>query len=258
MNINKHCKEIDENGYTIIKNFFNKSKLTKIKNSLLEMLNYIENSKEKDLQKKYYEIKKNKPKLKSNFYDLAPHNIDMLQSIHSHDMIKLVKKYFKTNVVLSGRPAIHIHDDQNDKLLLPHQETNQYSVNILLFWLPLWDTNVKTGGLTVYEKSHKYGYFEHTLQHPKLKKKVWTKKYTHVDSKIYKRFKRKNLSIKAGSAVIAHSALLHCGYPNKSKKTVRIVVTERFNPLKKLPFLQDEKASMKIPYTGVDYNSIKD
>ena len=58
MNIKKHCKEIDENGYTIIKNFFNKSKLTKIKNSLLEMLNYIENSKEKDLQKKYYEIKK--------------------------------------------------------------------------------------------------------------------------------------------------------------------------------------------------------
>ena len=84
MNIKKHCKEIDENGYTIIENFFNKSKLTKIKNSLLEMLNYIENSKEKDLQKKYYEIKKNKPKLKSNFYDLAPHNIDMLQSIHSH------------------------------------------------------------------------------------------------------------------------------------------------------------------------------
>ena len=84
-------------------------------------------------------------------------------------MINLVKKFFNTSVVLSGRPAIHIHDDSNDKLLMPHQETNQFAVDILLFWLPLWDTNTKTGGLTIFEGSHKHGYFTHTLEHPELK-----------------------------------------------------------------------------------------
>ena len=257
MDINKHCHEIENNGFTIIKDFFNKNQLNKVKKSLIEMLNYIEFSKENNLQKKYYEIKNKHPQLKSNFYDLAPHNIDMLKAIHSHQMLKLVKKYFNTKVVLSGRPAIHIHDDSNDKLLMPHQETNQFAVDILLFWLPLWDTNNKTGGLTIYEKSHKNGYFEHTLDHPNLKNQAWTPKYTHVDKKIYKKFKKINLKVKAGSAVIAHSALLHCGYPNKSKKTVRIVVTERFNPLKKIPFLKDPKSTKKIPYTGINYNSIK-
>ena len=46
------------------------------------MLNYIEFSKGKNLQEKYYEIKKNY-QIKSNFYDLAPHNIDMVKMIHS-------------------------------------------------------------------------------------------------------------------------------------------------------------------------------
>ena len=257
MNINKHCKNISSDGYTIIENFFSKKQLDKVKSSLLDMLNYIEFSKEKNLQEKYYEIKKNYPKLKSNFYDLAPQNIDMVKMIHSEKMINLVKKFFSTSVVLSGRPAIHIHDDSNDKLLMPHQETNQFAVDILLFWLPLWDTNTKTGGLTIFEGSHKYGYFNHTLEHPKLKNKAWTSKYTHVDKKIYKKFKKINLKIKAGSAVVAHSALLHCGYPNKSKKTVRIVVTERFNPLKKIPFLKNPESTKKIPYVGIDYNSIK-
>ena len=257
MNITKHCNEIEDKGFTIIKDFFDKNQLNKVKKSLLEMLNYIEFSKENNLQKKYYEIKKNHPQLKSNFYDLAPHNIDMVKLIHSNQMLKLVKRYFNTNVVLSGRPAIHIHDDNNDKLLMPHQETNQFAVDILLFWLPLWDTNTKTGGLTIFEKSHKYGYFEHTLDHPKLKNQAWTSKYTHVNKQIYKKFKKINLKVKAGSAVVAHSALLHCGYPNKSKNTVRIVVTERFNPLKKIPFLKNPKSTKKIPYTGIDYNSIK-
>ena len=69
---------------------------------------------------------------------------------------------------------------------------------------------------------------------------------------------RIELEVSAGSAVFLHSALVHCGYPNKTKGHVRITVTERFNPLKKIPFLRDEKAPLKIPYVGVDYNKISD
>ena len=51
---------------------------------------------------------------------------------------------------------------------------------------------------------------------------------------------------------------IHSSFKNTDGKSVRIVITERFNPLKKLPYLQNIKAPMKIPYFGVDLNKIRD
>ena len=126
----------------------------------------------------------------------------------------------------------------------------------LLFWAPLYDTNKNNGGLSVYKGSHKHGYFDHKID--SIGKKVWTKEYTHVDPKVSAKFKREDLEIKAGSAILLISTCLHCGYPNKEKDSVRITVCERFNPLQKIPYLRDNNASMRIPYTGVDYNKITD
>ena len=47
-----------------------------------------------------------------------------------------------------------------------------------IFWAPLYDTNKDSGGLAVYEDSHRHGYFDHTLDHPEGDK-GWTKQYTH-------------------------------------------------------------------------------
>ena len=55
-----------------------------------------------------------------------------------------------------------------------------------------------------------------------------------------------------------HSSVLHCGYPNKTKGSVRITICERYNPLQKIPYLRNKNAPMKMPYTGVDYNKIVD
>ena len=53
LNKKKLTQDIKKKGYTIIEDFFDKQKLKKIKNSLLDILNYVDYSKEKDLQKKY-------------------------------------------------------------------------------------------------------------------------------------------------------------------------------------------------------------
>lgn len=258
LNEKKIINSIKENGYYIINNYYNKNDLEKIKSSLLKMLNYVKKSKERNLQKKYYEVKKYSPILKSHWYDLATKNIDMLQLLHNPQIVNLIKKFFKTDVLLSGRPAIHVHDDKNLQLLDPHQETHQISRDSILLWSSLYDTNKEFGGLTVYKDSHKHGYFKHTLEHPRLGKKSWTKKYTHVDPKIASRFEKMNLEIKAGAAVLMHSSCLHSSYPLKKKNFVRIVITERYNPLLKIPYLKKEKAPITIPYMGVDYNKIKD
>jgi len=248
--------EIKKNGYCILDNCYTNRDLDEMKSSLLYSLNYINPDNETDLQKKYYKIRDFDRKLKGNWYDIAGRDINLLKHLHSPELINITKEYFNTKVVYSGRPCIGVYDDENVHLLEPHQETNQLAADNLLFWAPLYDTNKENGGLTVYKGSHKEGYFEHTLT-PK-NKKVWTKDYTHVDPSISKRFESINLEVKAGSAVLLISSCLHTGYPNKVKNSVRITVCERFNPLQRLPYLKDKNASMKIPYTGIDYNKIKD
>ena len=106
LNNRKLKKEINQKGYTVIENFYNKKKLSEIKKSLLDILNYVRPSKEKDLQKKYYKIKKLNPKLKSNFYDIAPYNIDMIKGIHTPELINFVKYFFKTKTLFTGRATI--------------------------------------------------------------------------------------------------------------------------------------------------------
>ena len=54
------------------------------------------------------------------------------------------------------------------------------------------------------------------------------------------------------------SSLVHSGYNNKKKGSVRITITERFNPLKKIPFLKNRNATIKIPFQGINYNKIPD
>jgi len=258
-NNKKVINEIKQKGYCVLDNYFSISDIKKIKKSLLLTLNYIDSKDStNDLQKKYFIIKKYNKKLKGNFYDISARNMDIFFYLHNPSLVKLVKNIFKTKVLFSGRPAIHIHDDENDKLLDPHQETSQMAVDTILFWSPLYDTNKRNGGLTVYDGSHKHGYFDHTLEHPRLGKKAWTNQYTHVSPDVASRFKRNDLKIKAGSAVLMHSSVIHSGYPLKRKGFARFVITERFNPLKKIPYLRDEKASFKIPFVGIDYNKIED
>jgi len=50
---NKIIKSLSERGYYVYENFFNKKKLSKVKQSLIRILQYIHPDNEKDLQKKY-------------------------------------------------------------------------------------------------------------------------------------------------------------------------------------------------------------
>ena len=53
---------------------------------------------------------------------MAPYNIDMIKGIHTPELINFVKYFFKTKTLFTGRAAIHVHDEDNDKILLPHQK----------------------------------------------------------------------------------------------------------------------------------------
>ena len=250
INKKKVIKEIQNKGYCIVENFISNGELKKIKDSMLEVLKYIHPKKINNLQKKYYQVKKYNKKLKSSFYDIARYDLEILKILHNKEIINLVKNYFKTKTVFSANPQVTIHDDKNERLLLPHQETANFSKDFLLMSLPIFDTNKFTGGLRVFEGSHKYGYFKH-IQSKKIKS-------AFVPDRITNKFKKKDLSIKAGSAVIWHSALIHGSFATKKNNTVRINIVERYNPLKYLPALRNPKLKLKLPYYNFDYNKIEE
>ena len=55
-----------------------------------------------------------------------------------------------------------------------------------------------------------------------------------------------------------HSALIHGTLATKKKNIAKFVMVDRFNPLKKIPYLRDVNKPMKIPHFDVDYNLIVD
>ena len=124
-NNKKYIKEIKKNGYCIIPNFFSNKSIKKMRNSLLDGLHYIKPDNEKDLQKKYLQIKKYNKILSGHWYDITKQDINLSQEIHKTEIIQLVKDFFKTDVVFSGRLSLHIIEDTNARLLQPHQEDKQ-------------------------------------------------------------------------------------------------------------------------------------
>ena len=111
---------LKRDGYFVFENYFSNTELKEIKSSLLETLNYIKPSKQKDLQKKYYEIKKFNKRLKGNWYNLAPYNIKILQSLHKKEMTTFIQKFFKASVIFLKnhfRPTFNSIDFENNQLI---------------------------------------------------------------------------------------------------------------------------------------------
>ena len=247
----KFFKEIDENGFCMLNNIFSKKQLDSVKKSIYSMLNYIRpDNKVLDLQEKYYQVKKYSMKLKGHFFDMTSFDINTLQILFDPKIIDLVKGYFKTDVVFSGRPAIHIHDSENERFLDPHQETNQCARDFLFIWAPLFDAKGDQGGLEIYKKSHKHGYWKHQSSN-----KLGS---SHLKKDVLNRFEKQKMEIDAGSALLIHSALIHGSVATKKKRFARFILCDRYCPLQKIPYLKEEDASLKIRHFGIDYNKIVD
>ena len=52
-------------------------------------------------------------------------------------------------------------DDLNDEVEYFIKETHQFAKDFLFVWSPLYDAKGDQGGLLIYEKSHKHGYYKH-------------------------------------------------------------------------------------------------
>ena len=254
----KIFKNIRRDGYSQLKDCYSEDQLNKVKNSLLSMLNYIKHDdKITNLHEKYYQIKDYNPILKGHFFDMCSFELETLQLLHQPKILDLVKSYFKTDVVFSGGPGVHMRDSENERILIGHQETHQFARDFLFVWAPLYDAKGDQGGLIVYKDSHKHGYWQHNTNN--------TLGSSSINPEILKKFKGEKIEVDAGSALLIHSALIHASAKTLKKKFIRFVITDRICPLQKVPYLKKEDVPIKIPYPGhgdggdgVDYTAISD
>ncbi len=248
---NRIFKEIDDNGFCKLDNLFTNEQIESVKESLYSILNYIKpDDNIKNLQEKYYQVKDHSMKLKGHFFDMTSFDINTLKILFDERIIDLVKGYFKTNVVFSGRPSIHIHDSENERFLDPHQETNQCAKDFLFIWAPIFDAIGDQGGLDIYKKSHKHGYWKHSNSN-----KLGS---SHLKEDVLNKFEKQRMEVESGSALLIHSALIHGSVKTTKRRFARFILCDRYCPLQKIPYLKKEDAPLKIPHFGTDYNAIKE
>ena len=134
---------------------------------------------------------------------------------------------------------------------------NQFSKDVITFWVPLVNINKKTGGISFRPKTHKLGHVKYKNSNMSA-----TDAGQERQEIVDKLFKNKNLrkfksiapSLNAGDAVIFHSFIFHGTRANSNNK-IRWTYISRYNSIKTTPYLKEENASLKISYKA-NYNLI--
>lgn len=250
-------------GYIIKKNFFSKKDIKNIFNSLNYLIDLIvskylnkEQLKTYTLDQKYLFLNKKSPKLKSRFYDTIKF-LDIINEISkSKKFTKISKELLKEKILFNDLAQIRIDQFKDSYWLPQHQELGQISTRLVLFWIPLVDTNHKMGGLSIRPKSHENGFIKYEGCNKEAKEagpgrqKILNKLFK---KKKLSKYKSKFIKLKAGDAVIFHNYLFHGTLKNMNKNKGRWVYISRYNSPKKTPFLNNLDVGLRLPY-NFNYN----
>ncbi len=245
----------NENGYVIIKNFFNKKNCNKFKKIISNYANDgfapIMNPDRSEylISQITHKIEKiNQIGEKANFVDNIKKDTEYFRSIMKNKkIIKLLSKLKKNKKIfplmsqMIFKKANTVYSKQSWQ---PHQDNsyaknkNGHYITINIF---MDKSNLDNGTMYVWKKSHKHGIFNY-------QRKV---SYREKDSKpgnvsvSNKKFEVENLFFEKGDMLILHGNLVHGSYPNNSKKKSRSLYSVSYIPEKE-KFISGKNAQRKI------------
>ena len=236
-----YLKNFNEQGFVIIKNFLSEKEIADIFYDLKSMIDEIItkniNFKDlKDLDKKYLELKKKNPLLKSHFYDLISRLESVQRVFFKPQIIKFINSVLESPVIIDGI-QMRIDDPSNDRMLPMHQERGQISHRTLTAWCPLIDITESSGGIQIVPASHKLGDLEVYTYDSNMN-------YTGVHPKYLQNVKK--IFMGKGDILIFHWDLIHGTFISSEKKA-RWTVVGRYNSSKQAPYLTDVEAPLNIP-----------
>lgn len=226
-------KKFEKKGYLIKKNIINLDLLNDVKLSMINiMLPYVKNK--KLLNKKNYndidylfnQISRSK-KLRSNIYKTFYNIFGINRLLYDKSLMSMLKKIgYKLPIFLSS-DITAIEPDNKKYLLNLHQDLRGIpytSFRSAIIWAPMSEGEL-TGGVNIYEGSHKLGPIKHKISE--------NNGHEYVDKKFTKNFKKIAVeNLKVGDCLIFSPFCLHSSIPNFGKKirwTLRYSVDDAYN-----------------------------
>lgn len=245
MKIKSYKKQINEDGFVIIKKLINKNEIKELLKGFETIIDYCislisKKKKLKNLDQKYQWIQKRNNKLKARGYDISRFHPSLYKVVFNKKLKFILKQYFKNEPLIDG-PQIRVSDCSNTRLLPMHQEVyGQLSSKILTLWLPLTGVSPSKGTMSLIKGSHKKGQLPHRFY------KTNNFKAHGVLKKLYNNSKITGVTLKSGDAVLFHQYLIHGSIANKNKK-LRYNYIVRFNELSGVEYLKNLKSPLRIP-----------
>ena len=280
----KQIKEVNDNGFTIVRGLLNKKDIkhifSQIDNFLDRILDFnkIKYKRKLSVYDKYFLLIKKKPKLKSHFWD-SIRILDSLNNIvFSKKILELVKKILNKKAVFVTNYRLVTDNKLEPGNLALHQELNNISNDSILLWCPFVKVNKKKGGLCVIPGSHKFGHLfykdskipAHYYKVGIVKNILKNKENVNYRNSIVKKlFNKKNLyfpNLNPGDAILFKNFLFHGSIPYVGKG-IRWTLISNFHKINKTPYILNENFKsdkkyklemnrpMRIPYNA-NYNKI--
>ena len=205
----KEKTDYDENGYCIIKNYFNADELLVIENDLSK---YIENEVPKLEGRDVNYI----DGVLNSVHDLCKTDNGLSKLAKRNDIVKLAE------IFLDAKPELRVMElfakPPRKGLQSPIHQDNFYwcvdGSNALTFWIALDESSSSNGGLEYYPKTHKLGLVDHVNSYAPGSSQMVEKKYLENMKAIIPH-------IYPGDILVHHSLTFHGSADNKSDKSRR-------------------------------------
>jgi len=224
-----------DNGFLIIKNFYSKKLIYKIKKNIFEISKEIYKKYNSNFLKKnfnpnnfdYFVLKARKERnneVTSAVYDACKKLSGFYEIISDKKLNKIAEKLIGSRRlgILPGGFGIRIDypKDRYWKARLHQDYTSQLgSPNGIVCYTPLGNLTQRKGPVILYTKSHKRGVFNTKVDLSGLKKKkTYDPYYIKISKKNLKKYKIKYLNLKETDLGIFHFLLLHESGFNSSNK----------------------------------------
>jgi len=216
----KKLKEIklgyDNDGYVVIRNFFNKENAEKIKKKLFIFLN----SKKSKLQKREMHLAKNSKHINSIHHLKWPY-VNKLKKNKS--IVKIVKILLEDKIKSFGA-EVFAKPAKVGMAVPIHQDNFFWNLNNskgLTVWIALDKCTKKNGAIFYFKKSQQKGLIGHKPSYvPGTSQEIKNKK-------ILKRFKKISPELNKGDLLIHHCLVIHGSKKNTSRKS-RVGLTMRY------------------------------
>jgi len=239
LNIKRIKKDLNINGFTIIKNFFTNSELNKIDQTLINIiLSISKDGRFKNIKKLntvrftklYSKLKKEKPKIAGAIYDSMQISL-YLQSLFTSqkitNLISGILEINETNISNFFRTLRLDLPGKSNNLLSWHQDfmhSNNRNLNSdrgITIWAPINSVNENTGSMKICVSSHK----------KRLKIKLDKKKflnsseYLDIDNTKLSKFQKIIITCKRKDIVLMNMNCVHCSTEGKLNLIRRTIIS---------------------------------